>query len=459
GSSGYASFSDLTDRMNDAISKVVLSQTMTTDAAGGQYKGDVQKSVRNEVVQSDADLICHSFSQSVGRWLTEWNFPNAVPPRVWREVEEPEGLTARAGRDKIVFDMGFRPTLEYIRATYGDGWEAASVPVEAGNKIRPAKEAREFAEAAADEDDDPVAPMIEQAIARMNPLLEEMLAPAVAVLDQTATLADFNDRLPGLIKKMKISSLTDLVQQACLVAHLVGRSEVLDEDREPADFADPKAVWGSLPFEEAIKFFQDKVNLPTEKWDDLKGEMHAKAFVSAGALRDGLLADLRSGVDAAIADGITLREFRKFFDRAVTDYDWEYNGTRKWRSRLIMETNMRTAHAAGRYQQMTDPELLKRRPYWQYKHSGSGHPRPGHKARDGMILLASDPWWRANYPPNGFGCKCRVITLAERDLKRMGRAGPDVAPEMNAADPGWDYNVGVAAHGDQVAAKIMTDAA
>ncbi|HAT50757.1 MAG: DUF935 family protein [Nitrospirae bacterium] len=458
GSTGQVSFTDMTDRMNDAISKVVLSQTMTTDVAGGQYKGEVQKSVRNEVVQSDADLVCHSFSQSVGRWLTEWNFPGAAVPQVWRVVDEPEDLVQRANRDKVVFDMGFRPSLAYIKETYGEGWEAATAP--AATPI-PSKETQNFTEVY--DEDDTVLPLIEQTLARLNPVLEEMLAPVIATLDQVATLADFKDRLPGLIRKMGITPLTRLTQQACLEANLRGRSEVLDEDREKVvndwlsshQFADPQAVWGGLPFNEAIDFFRDKVNLPTEKWDDLKGEMHAKAFVSAGAMRDDLLADLHTAVDAAMTEGITLQDFRKRFDQAVAEYGWDYKGTRNWRSRLIFETNIRTAYAAGRYKQMTDPELLKRRPYWQYKHSGSSHPRPAHKARDGMILLASDSWWQANYPPNGFGCKCRVITLAERDLKRMGRTGPDQAPEQNAADTGWDYNVGVAAYGDRVAAKAM----
>ncbi|MBF0415605.1 MAG: DUF935 family protein [Magnetococcales bacterium] len=466
GSMTNVSFTDMIDRMNAAISKVVLSQTMTTDAQGGQYKGDVQKSVRNEVVQSDADLICDSFGRSVGMWLTEWNFPKAIPPRVWRQVEEPEGLTERAARDKVIYDMGFRPALEYIRETYGEGWDLPPAPApmsnaslqraREGDKRQP-KDGTHFAETDSEEDPNKMPRLIDWGIEQFDLILEEMLVPVRETLDQVATLAEFNDRLPGLIKKMGITKLTDHIEQACLLANLGGRAEVLDEDRGIIAFAGPQAVWGSLPFEEAIGSFKDKVNLPTEKWNDLRGEMHARAFVSAGATRDGLLADLRSAVDAAIKDGISLQEFRKRFDKAVADHEWDFKGTRDWRSKLIMETNLRSAYSAGRYVQMTDPELLKRRPYWQYKHVDSKHPRFWHQAKNGMVLLASDPWWAANYPPNGFNCKCRVITLSERDMVRMGKTGPDPSPTENAADPGWDYNVGVATHGDRVAAKIMAD--
>ncbi len=118
---GHTSHEQFLDRMNAAIAKVVLSQTLTTEAAGGQYKSDIQMAVRNEVVRADVDLINDSFNQSVARWLTAWNFPGATPPKVWRRPID--GLRPRAERDKILFDMGYRPTPEYIRKTYGEGWE------------------------------------------------------------------------------------------------------------------------------------------------------------------------------------------------------------------------------------------------------------------------------------------------------------------------------------------------
>ena len=120
---GPVHYEGFIDRMNAAIAKVVLSQTLTTDAVGGQYKAEVQKSVRNEVVRADADLVCDTFNRSVARWLTEWNYPGAKIPKVWRRVSEEMDLRPRAERDKILYSMGFRPTLDYVRETYGGSWE------------------------------------------------------------------------------------------------------------------------------------------------------------------------------------------------------------------------------------------------------------------------------------------------------------------------------------------------
>jgi uncharacterized protein with gpF-like domain len=220
---------------------------------------------------------------------------------------------------------------------------------------------------------------------------------------------------------------------------------------KPDAIVDP-AVF-DLPFDEAIEFFRRKLNVPTLKWDDLWRGEHAKGFMVAGAYRDDLLGDFREAVDKAISQGATLEDFRKDFDAIVRRYGWSYHGTRNWRSELIYSTNIRTAYAAGRWQQMTDPDVLAQRPYWIYKHGDSRVPRPEHLAWHNLVLPADDPWWKTHYPPNGWGCKCRVFSVGSRDLARMGKSGPDEAPDSPidpktgapvGIDRGWDYNVGEA---------------
>jgi hypothetical protein len=58
-----------------------------------------------------------------------------------------------------------------------------------------------------------------------------------------------------------------------------------------------------------------------------------------------------------------------------------------WRTKVIWATNLRSSYAAGRWSQLTDPDLLARRPYWKYVHSESVlHPRPQHLAWNGLTL-------------------------------------------------------------------------
>lgn len=203
--------------------------------------------------------------------------------------------------------------------------------------------------------------------------------------------------------------------------------------------------YGTLPFAEQITFFRRKLNLPTATWRDIWQAQHDTTFVVAGANRAALVEDFRAALDKAVSQGTTLAEFRQDFDRIVATHGWSYNGGRGWRSRVIYDTNLRTSYAAGRLQQMK--AISDRRPYWRYRHSiGVAHPRAQHLAWDGRILRHDDPWWDVHYPPNSWGCRCYVETLAERDMKRLGKAGPDAAPtpanDTTGIGEGWAYTPG-----------------
>jgi SPP1 gp7 family putative phage head morphogenesis protein len=212
-----------------------------------------------------------------------------------------------------------------------------------------------------------------------------------------------------------------------------------------------------LPFSQAIDFFRDKVNVPTTGYRDVWEQEHDIAFVVAGATKATLLSDFRQAIDEAIAQGKTRTQFQKDFDQIVKTHGWEHQGGREWRANIIYGTNLRTAYAAGRWEQMTDPDVLRMRPYWMYVHGNSRHPRLHHLALNGKIFPADDPWWQYNFPPNGWGCKCLARSLSARDVERMGaeiETPPRTAtytwtdPEgkthqiINKPDPGWNYTPG-----------------
>lgn len=222
-----------------------------------------------------------------------------------------------------------------------------------------------------------------------------------------------------------------------------------------------------LPFTEQIAFFRAKLGnlVPTQVWTDVWKAQHDRAFMVAGAMKADLLADLAGAVEAAISEGIGIGEFRKRFDSIVDRHGWAYRGERNWRTRVIYQTNISTSYAAGRLAQLRDPGLRKLKPFWMYKHSDSVlHPRPLHVSWDGLTLPADDPWFKTHYPPNGWGCKCRVVAVSEGEAKRNGgRFGPAPDDGFNPAtgepegiDKGWGYMPGDSVTGDlksQIKAK------
>ena len=195
----------------------------------------------------------------------------------------------------------------------------------------------------------------------------------------------------------------------------------------------------TLAFREAIGYLRQKVSLPSKTWRDLEGRAHDRGFIVSGAMKEALIEDLRAAVDDAVAKGITLREFRERFEAIVAKHGWtgwigeDSPQGRAWRARVIYDTNLRTAYAAGRWKQMTDPDMVKVRPYWMYKHGETRTPRVPrlqHVNWDDLVLRWDDPWWKTHYPPNGFSCSCGVRPVSRRELEKMGKSGPDDAPAI-----------------------------
>ncbi|MBX9594903.1 MAG: hypothetical protein K2X46_11090, partial [Roseomonas sp.] len=219
----------------------------------------------------------------------------------------------------------------------------------------------------------------------------------------------------------------------------------------------------SLPPREAIRFMLGKVSVGSRRYDDVWKAGHTRAFMVAGVQAGDVLEGVRAALQKAADTGTTLAEFKRDLNPLMERLGWQDKGRRytAWRTRLVYETNLRSAYAAGAYEQMADPDVVQLVPFWRYRHSGAKDPRPQHRAWDGLVLRHDDAWWTTHYPPNGWGCGCWVEPLTPTDLAGIGKDGPDQAPPIVrrpwrdpvsgrtdqvpvGIDPGWDYNVGQA---------------
>lgn len=201
--------------------------------------------------------------------------------------------------------------------------------------------------------------------------------------------------------------------------------------------ADPIRATFRKPFGEQVAAFRLRLGdlVPTARWDDIRHSAHDRAFMVAGATKADLLADLGAAVDRAIVEGTGFEAFKRDFRGVVEKHGWHgWTGdttdkARNWRMRTIYRTNMRTSYMAGRHAQLTKGNFK----YWVYRHGGSLEPRLHHLAWDGLVLPAGHAFWATHYPPNGWGCSCRVF--GARSIAGARRRGGD--PSVKLQD-GWD---------------------
>lgn len=207
-----------------------------------------------------------------------------------------------------------------------------------------------------------------------------------------------------------------------------------------------------LRFDEAEAFLRDKVAMAPEDFARLQEAARSKAFTAAGIASLHALEDLLALLQRAMEEGWTLREFQQEAPAVLERHG--YTGLTPYQTDNIFRTNMQVAFQAGRYRQMTRPDVLRARPYWQYDAVNDRRTRPTHRALDGKVFRADDPFWDTWYPPNGFRCRCSVRSLSEEEVRRQGLVVESGVPDMVEVDgmarpllpdPGWGHNPAKAA--------------
>lgn len=198
-------------RVDSAISKVVLLQTMTTDDGASLAQGQVHERVSEAGAKADSDVLTESFAQGPARWLTEWNFPGAAPPIVYRDFRSKTDAAAAAETDAKLATIGYRPTADRVREVYGEGYE----PVAQVSAAGPGPAA--FAEA----------PAIADAAGALAEGWREVLGPEVEALEEllgdARSLSEVRDRL-GELARRDPKGLADSLSRSMFAGAVAGQA-------------------------------------------------------------------------------------------------------------------------------------------------------------------------------------------------------------------------------------------
>jgi len=225
---------------------------------------------------------------------------------------------------------------------------------------------------------------------------------------------------------------------------------------------------------DGLDYFRAKGVKPSFDYRDVWREEHAAAFTVAKAMQADLLMDLREAVDSALERGETFDRFSKSLRPVLEKQGWW--GRREMldpktgkvvdaqlgsprRLLTIYNANLRTARAAGQWQRIQ--RSRRTHPWLLYRIGPSKEHRLEHVQWNGVLLPVDDPWWLSHFPPNGWGCKCHVRQISQREHDRLTRSGKvtTTAPPLSlrewvnkrtgetelvpsGIDPGWGTNPG-----------------
>lgn len=214
---------------------------------------------------------------------------------------------------------------------------------------------------------------------------------------------------------------------------------------------------------------------PSFSWLDVWQEEHARAFTVAKSAGYDILSDIYEALLQALEEGKTFRQFAdELRPRLEAKGWWGHNevvnpltGERRAvrlgsmrRLQTIFETNMRVSYAAGHWARFERDKAL--RPFLRYVAILDEATRPLHRSMHNLVLPVDHPFWNQWAPPNGWGCRCTLQQLSQREIDRLISEGEELRfepPEVgerpfvnwrtgevsivpDGIDPGWAYNPG-----------------
>lgn len=262
---GGAVFKELAEYLDQQVSKVVVGQTATTDAvAGGLGSGqsNVHNDVREDIQRADSKKLAATLNRDAVRPIVNFNNgppPNGKYPRI--KIGQAERLTKE--RAELIYgyvDRGARVEQSIVGDLLGlpDAPEGKTVKLlqarTKANSSTSAENAPPVPNAPANDAEAAkalnaasnrilghlkgaleTAPAVKPVADPIDGLVDtgadhwiEIVAPMIDGLDDlvqsSASLTDFRDRLAGHIDKMDDTALTDLLARSLLTARLAGEA-------------------------------------------------------------------------------------------------------------------------------------------------------------------------------------------------------------------------------------------
>jgi len=191
-------------------------------------------------------------------------------------------------------------------------------------------------------------------------------------------------------------------------------------------------------FEQARATFANKVPLTDDEFRKLTAMAKSDAFAMASIKSKQVVNALKSSLEDAILNGTSEQVWKNKARTLLNGYGLNPSPAHLGN---VYRTNIFSSYAKANYAEYKT--ITEEFPAMMYDSIGDNRTRPAHLALDGQVFLADDEIWNSIYPPNGFNCRCSVIPMSVKKLKKVKIAkGKDFKGSRYAPDSGWNFHGG-----------------
>lgn len=178
-------------------------------------------------------------------------------------------------------------------------------------------------------------------------------------------------------------------------------------------------------FDEAVDWFQKRAVITKEQALELDLDARQRAFWVGGGLQLTQIQRVFDEIGKALESGEPFEDWRKRVRTLLRD---------DAHAETVFRNAAQRAYSAGRWRQMTDPDVIKWRPYFMHDSVLDSRTTETCRKLDGIVLPAEHEHWRTHWPPGHHRCRRGVRSLRKAEAERRGIT--NVPPAVDDA-PGF----------------------
>jgi len=410
----YKSFQEYADKK---MSIAVLGQTLTTEIGdkGSYAASKTHDRVRGDLLVSDALLLAEDLKMQLIAPLVRFNYGEGIPiPAFMFDYETKPDTYKEADKDiKIFKGLGLPVAQNYL-------YEKYNIPIP--------KDDEELLEVGTDYDggfpEYSENTGIKKKFKSENKISDVLKCKAV--IDEITEVAA-NDSSSNIVS-LWFEEIKETLEKAR--GYERAKNAITNyhfDQRDVRALAEPIGIsmlesFGKYAVNEEskeLKFKQPPFDFgfhqsPESMIDFLKINSFAVAHVEFKAILDKIKKELIIQAETGAVYSAFMDNINEFFEKSG------YSPLNPFHLETVYLQNNINCYQAGKFAELSSPEMVEAFPFWRYVTMDDGLVRPNHAAMNGFIAPANDPIWQKWYPPNGFRCRCDVEVITAHEAETQG---------------------------------------
>ena len=222
------------------------------------------------------------------------------------------------------------------------------------------------------------------------------------------------------------------IYEMLLRAWALGLAHSSSDRHDDDDFADFSYDFGS-PYDDAVREAMRRMNCTPEQFEKLSADLRTQAFTIGRLSQIDMISKVKEAyVKQLKSSSVSVKEFIKNA-MEITGKDIGYSQYFD----LVFRTNLQKDYnAAKAFDIVNDPPQ-----FLQFVGIEDERQSDICRARSGVILPATDPWWDDNWPPLHYNCRSTIREIMGSEAEEVARNLSAVKAENKAINArGEDYS-------------------